>query len=113
MVSSVVKVFDERMKSVSSGCEIVGRVSESCAVDVGDETELHRRIGEIAQRVVGHLRAKIRTTNADVDDILDRLASVAFPFAAPNAVGESCHLVEHGVNVGHDVFSVNFDFGAS
>ena len=30
-----------------------------------------------------------------------------FPLAAPEAVGEIRHLVEHGVDLGHDVFAVH------
>jgi hypothetical protein len=41
MVSSVVKVFDETMNSVSAGIEIAGRFHEINAVHVGDEAERH------------------------------------------------------------------------
>jgi hypothetical protein len=40
------------------------------------------------------------------------LAGVALPLTAANTVGESCHLVEHRVNVRDDILSVDFDSGA-
>ena len=42
-------------------------------------------------------------------DVADALAGVAFPFAAADAVGEVGHLVEHGVNLRHDVLAVDDD----
>ena len=43
MVSSVVKVFEETMKSVSAGVEVAHRLDEINAVHVGDEAESHGR----------------------------------------------------------------------
>ena len=43
MVSSVVKVFEETMNSVSAGSRSRDRFGEVGAVDVGDEAEGHRR----------------------------------------------------------------------
>ena len=57
------------------------------------------------ERLVGHHRTKVGTADADVDDVLDAFAGVALPLAAPDAVGEIGHLVEHGMDLGHDVFS--------
>ena len=43
MVSSVVKVLEEMMNSVSAGVEIAHRLGEIGAIDVGDEAERHAR----------------------------------------------------------------------
>ena len=55
------------------------------------------------QRLVSHHRAEIGAADADVDDVANAFAGVAFPRAAANAVGEVRHFVEHGVDIGHDV----------
>jgi hypothetical protein len=57
--------------------------------------------------LVGHNRSEIGASDADVDDVADRLAGVAFPRPAPDAVGEVGHLVEHGVHLGHHVLAVH------
>ena len=61
IVSSVVNVFDETMKSVSSGLEVAGRLGEVRAVDVGDEPERQVAPAVVAQRLVGHHRARGRS----------------------------------------------------
>ena len=61
------------------------------------------------ERLVSHHRAKVGAADADVDDVLDAFAGVALPFAAADAVGEIRHLVEHGVDFRHDIFSVHED----
>ena len=40
---------------------------------------------------------------------LIRLAGVPLPGPAPDLVGEFGHLVEHGVDLGHDVLAVDQD----
>ena len=40
------------------------------------------------------------------------LAGVTLPHAAPDAVGEVSHLVEHGVDLGHHVLAINDDGSA-
>ncbi len=57
----------------------------------GHEAEVHCRVGKVAQRDVSHLRPEIRTSDADVDYVLDALPGVAFPFAAAHAIGELAH----------------------
>ena len=52
---------------------------------------------------------EIGTTDADVDDVADRLAGVALPCAAAHASREVRHPVEHRMNVGHDVLAVDQD----
>ncbi len=59
----------------------------------------------MAQRFVGHHGPEVRAADANVDHIPDPLTGMAFPLAAPDAVDEAGHLVEHGVNIRHDVSS--------
>ena len=63
----------------------------------------------VLQRLVGHDRTEVRAADADVDDVADALAGVALPVAAAHSVGEVGHLVEHRVNLGHDVLAVDYD----
>ena len=58
IVSSVVKVLDETMNSVSAGVQVVRRLAEIGAIDIGDEAESHRPVAERAQRAIGHLRPR-------------------------------------------------------
>ena len=47
----------------------------------------------MAQRLVSHYGTKVRTTDTDVDNILDAFAGMAFPLSAADAVGKDSHLV--------------------
>ena len=109
MVSRVVNVFEEMMNSVSAGSRSVNRFGEVGAVDVGNEPERHGSVAVMLQRFVGHHRTEVGAADADVDDVANAFAGVPFPRAAPHAVGEISHLVEHGVDLGHDVLAVHDD----
>ena len=109
IVSCVVKVLEATMKSVSSGLRSRDGLGEVGAVDVGDEAEGEVALAVVLERLVGHHRAEVRAADADVDDVADGLAGVALPLAGADAVGEGGHLVEHRVDVGDDVFSVDED----
>ncbi len=109
IVSCVVKVFDETMKSVSAGFEIVRGLDEIDAVDVRDEAEGEVALAVVAQRFVGHHRPEVRAADADVHDVFDALAGVAFPLPAAHAVGEGRHLVEHRMHFRHDVLAIDDD----
>ena len=89
--------------------EIAGRLHEIGAVDVGDEAERHGAIAVMLERLVGHHRPEVGAADADVDDVADAFAGVALPRAAADAVREVGHLVEHGVDLGHDVLAVDED----
>ena len=64
------------------------------------------------QGLVGHHRAEVRAADADVDDGADALAGVPLPGTGADAVGEVGHLIEHGVDLRHDVRAVHDDGGA-
>ena len=65
------------------------------------------------QRLVGHHRPEVGAADADVDDVANAFAGVAFPGAAAHAVGEISHLVEHGVDLRHHVLAIDDDRCAS
>ena len=67
----------------------------------------------MSEGLVGHHWTEIRTTDADVDDIFDALACVAFPLATTDAVGKYGHAVEDFVNFGNDVYAINLDRGCA
>ncbi len=56
------------------------------------------------ERLIGHHGTEVGTADADVDDVLDAFAGMALRLAAPDAVGEISHLVEHGMDRRHDIF---------
>ena len=97
------------MKSVSAGSRSHVGFHEVGAVDVGNEPEGHRPVAVVLERLVGHHRPEVGTADADVDHVADAFAGVTLPCAAPDPVGEIGHLVQHGVNLGHDVLAVNDD----
>ena len=72
IVSSVVKVFEETMNSVSAGSR--SRVASTKSVPSTLETKrkVMSRRAVVAQRLVGHHRAEVGAADADVDDVADR-----------------------------------------
>jgi hypothetical protein len=103
MVSNVVNVF----------VEVLRRLAEIGAIDIGDETEIHRPIAESTQSAIGHLRPKERSAYPDVHDVADALAGMADISAVAYARGKFRHRVEHLVNIGDHVGAVNLDAGAA
>ncbi len=99
IVSSVVKVFEETMNSVSAGSR--SRVASAKSVPSTLETKRNvmLAVAVVLERLVGHHRPEVGAADADVDDVADALAGVALPRAAADAVGEVGHLVEHGVDL--------------
>ena len=63
----------------------------------------------MAQRLIGHDRAKVRAADADVDHVANAFARVAFPFAAAHTIGEFGHLIEDGMDFGNNVLAVHHD----
>src|SRR5262249_59869431 len=68
-----------------------------------------RALAVMPERLVRHDRPEVRSANADVDDVLDSLAGVAFPRAAADLVGEGRHLVEHGMDLSDHVLAIDDD----
>ena len=68
IVSSVVKVFDEMMNSVSAGSR--SRVASAKSVPSTLETNrnVSVAVAVVPQRLVGHDRAEVGAADADVDD---------------------------------------------
>ena len=63
----------------------------------------------MAQRFVGHHRTEIRATDADIDDVFDALAGMAFPLVGADAVGKFGHPVEHGMDFWNDINAIDFN----
>ncbi len=61
------------------------------------------------QRLVGHDRTQVGAPDADIDHVTNALASVSLPFTTSHAVGKIRHPVEHGMHLGHHVFTINHD----
>ena len=97
------------MKSVSCRIEIAGGFHEIRAVNVGDKAESHGTIAVILQRLVGHNRPKVGAADPDIDDIPYAFAGVAFPAAITDAPGKIGHLVEHGMDLRHDILAIHRD----
>jgi hypothetical protein len=89
------------------GGQVPGRLDEVGGVHVGHEAERQVPPGVVAQRLVGHDRAKVRAADPDVDDVPDGLAGIALPLPGTDAVRESRHPVQHLVYLGHHVHPVD------
>ncbi len=107
MVSSVVKVFEETMNNVSADRDPRTASAKSVPSTLETKRKVMSRSAVMPERFVGHDRTEIGAADADIDDVANAFSSVALPFAAAHAVGEVGHLVEHGMNFGHDVLSVD------
>ena len=61
------------------------------------------------QCLVRHDRPQVGAPDADVDHVADTLAGMPLPLTTADAITEGRHLVEHGVDRGHDIFAVGLD----
>src|ERR1700730_17602689 len=86
--------------------EIARRLHEIGAIDVGNEAESHGAVAVMLQRLVRHHGPEVGAADADVDDVAYALARMTLPLATAHTLGEVGHLVEHGMNLGHDVLAV-------
>jgi hypothetical protein len=59
------------------------------------------------KRFVSHYWSKIRTTDTHVDHIANALTGVTFPRTVSHLLTKAGHLVEHRVNAGYDVMTIN------
>ena len=110
-VSSVPKVFEETMKSVSSAARSRVASGEVGGVDIGDEAEGQVPVGVVPQRLVCHHRAEVGAADADIDDVADRLAGMALPLTRADPLGEVGHPVEDLMDLGDDVDAVDDERG--
>ena len=99
------------MKSVSSAAR--SRVASTKSVESTFDTKRNVMSlpAEVPERLVGHDRSEVGAADADVDDVLDRLAGVALPLARADPVGEGRHPVEDRVDLGHHVDPVDDEGG--
>jgi hypothetical protein len=93
--------------------QIVRRLDEIGAVDIGDEPEAHRPVAVGPKRPVGHLGAEIGAADADVDDVADSSTGMAGPDARANLLGKGRHPVENLVDLRNHVVAVDLDPRAS
>src|SRR5258708_10915431 len=89
--------------------ETLHRFGEIRSIHVGDETEGHVALGVMLKRLIGNHWTEVGAADSDIYDIANAFAGVAFPFATAHTLGEVGHPVEHCMNFGHDVLSVNND----
>jgi hypothetical protein len=61
----------------------------------------------MTQRLICHHRAKVRTADADIDDVADWSARVPRPATVANIIGKPGHAIEHGVHSRHHILTVD------
>jgi len=54
-----------------------------------------------------HNGAKVRSTNTNVNDISNGLASVTLPFSTPHLLSELSHVSQNCIDIRHDVFAID------
>ena len=88
------------------GIQALERLGDVRAVDV--RYEMRRDIRLVGrERFAHHARTEVGTADTDINDVGNRLAGIALPFARAYARAERLHLIEYAIDVGHDVFSVD------
>jgi hypothetical protein len=65
----------------------------------------------VLERLVGHYRPEIGAADPDVHDIADAPAGVSLPGSTPQLVRELGHSVEHRMDIGDHVLSVDENRG--
>ena len=63
----------------------------------------------MAEGLVGHDGAEIRSADADVDHVFDAFTGVALPFARADAVGKGGHFIKDGMHLWHDIGALELD----
>src|SRR5690348_5108696 len=92
-----------------SRIEIADCFHEIGSVDIRNEAERHRAIAVMLQGLIRHHRPEIGAANSDVDDVAYAISGVTLPGATPDTVAEVCHFVEHVVDIGLDILTVDND----
>ena len=90
---------------------LLQRLHQVSRVHVGDEMDAQIRAGIRLERRADHLRAQVRAADADVDDIRDGLAGVAFPRTRAHRLAEGAHMRQHPVDLRHHILPVHVDGG--
>src|SRR5258706_10099560 len=96
---------EERLRRV----QISGSFHKLVAIDVGNEAHGQTTITEVPQCIVSHGWTQVGAANTDVNDIAHALAGIPSPGAAPHAVREVCHLIQHCVYLGYHVLAIDED----
>mmetsp|Transcript_824 Transcript_824/g.1772 ORF Transcript_824/g.1772 Transcript_824/m.1772 type:complete len:322 (+) Transcript_824:560-1525(+) len=84
------------------------RLSDVSAVHVAHKVNPH--LGCVRpQGFCHHDRTKIRSSDADVHHICERLPAVPLPLPAPHLLNKLLHLLQHRMHIGHHVLPVHQD----
>src|SRR5216683_4286854 len=96
---------EERLRRV----QISGSFHKLVAIDVGNEAHGQTTITEVPHCIVSYGWTQVGAANTDVNDIAHALAGIPSPGAAPHAVREVCHLIQHCVYLGYHVLTIDED----
>jgi len=92
--------------------QLAQRAGEVGSVDVGHEVCPEAVVPVRAQGLRDEARTQVGAADAEVHDVGDRLAGVAPPGAGADPLGEGAHLLQHRLDLRHDVLSVYFEGAA-
>lgn len=82
----------------SLGVASLGDFGDVSSVDVGNEVHRETLLSVRLESLGDHDRSEIRSSDTDVDDSVDSLASVTFPFSRTNLVGELSHVLQNSLD---------------
>lgn len=87
----------------SLGIADLDGLSKVRAVNVGDKVERQVALAIMLERLGDHNRAKVRSTDTNVDNGVDGLAGVTLPGTRPNGVRKLLHVLQHTCDLGNSL----------
>ena len=76
-------------------------------VDIGDKVHLQISASKGLEGFRDHDGSEVRTSDADVHDVGNRLALVAFPRSGADLLGKVLHMLTGGLHLRHQVFALD------
>lgn len=79
------------------------------AINVGHKVGTQTGLCIMLEGLGHHHGTQVGTTNTDVDNIRNRLASVALPGARPDGLRKLLHVSKYLAHLGHDILAIVID----
>ena len=96
---------EERLR----GIKIMHGFGKIGAIYIGDEAQGQRAVAVMTKSLIGHDRTEVRSTDPDIEDILDPLAGESLPLTASDAIGKGAHRIENRMHLWHDILTIDLD----
>lgn len=94
------------------GLDLLKDLGNVSTINVRDKVDLETTLGGIGLQGLGdHDGAKIRSTDTNVDNVLNLVASITLPGARTDLLSKSLHMLKDGVDLGDNVLAFRVDGG--